>query len=103
MFGTFRTTSMKTVGLQASGGISAVSFDAEGRWTPGTAFSGLDPGPYLATYSFNLRQTPEHTGAIASGGSFTVTRSLVPEPGTWSMLGTGLIGLAGVARRKLKL
>jgi hypothetical protein len=50
----------------------------------------------------SIRYTPgpPFTTELMSGRS---SASEVPEPGTLGMLGTGLIGLAGLARRKLKL
>jgi hypothetical protein len=46
------------------------------------------------------------TITLGKNGAFTVSADIgvvtTPEPGTLGLIGTGLIGLAGLARRKLR-
>jgi hypothetical protein len=55
-----------------------------------TAFLGTAGG--TAQFVFNVGQT-----GIVSGDTV-----VTPEPGTLGLLGTGLVGLAGIVRRKLR-
>jgi len=50
-----------------------------------------------ANFSFTF------SGPRLTSGNATVMGTVIPEPSTLGMLGTGLIGLAGMRRRRLEL
>jgi hypothetical protein len=66
--------------------------DLTGIYIPGPGFSNVGPGQVVAHVSLN------QTGQSVSG-SFTLAS--VPEPGTLTLIGSGLLGLASVVRHKL--
>lgn len=91
--GTFTSTSTLSQGV-TSGGLYyyTVSGAISGTFSNGQTVSGQ-----LLTISVSSKQ-PFHGSVGISSGSATV---VTPEPGTLSLLGTGLIGLAGMVRKKL--
>jgi hypothetical protein len=91
--GTFTSTSTLAQGMKNGLYFYTVSGSISGTFSNGQTVSGQ-----AFTLSVSTKQPFHGTIGISSGN---VNVLVTPEPGTLSLLGTGLIGLAGAVRKKL--
>ena len=116
--GSFTITGNGTNGIP-NGTVFSGTFDGPVTWTLVTLSNGthnytLGPAPFTGMSGSGIRtvgatnQLTINTGKGFFDGSTTIASGdsnlslVVPEPGSLGLLGTGLIGLGGVVRRKLK-
>lgn len=113
--GTFTITGNGTNGIH-NGTIFSGSFSGPVTWTlvtlangthnytlsgalTGTWFSGSSVVGATVQLTINTGKGFFNGSTMISSGDTSI---VVPEPGSLTLLGTGLVGLAGVVRRKLK-
>jgi hypothetical protein len=97
--GSFSTPVTLTAEMPVDGTfVYTVKGQISGTWFTGQGAVGLTNQTWVGSFTAG-REGFSGSATLGSGETIITT---VPEPGTLGLLGTGMVGLAGVIRRKLK-
>ena len=90
-------------------GVSSGCFDGDTCWADGRlamiSLTFEDPGSWdLGTWGFDIELLENASGTTNGSGFYRVESlsdpGVVPEPSTYLLMASGLVGLAGVARQR---
>jgi hypothetical protein len=98
VFGTFASSSI-TEAVDVPG---VVAFYVLGDYTSGTFTAGSGAGG-AASFTISYTQTPATTGSISDSSTFSIPPAAppgTPEPASMVLMGSALVGLAMIRRRR---
>jgi hypothetical protein len=93
-------TSFTSVGTP--NGISVTGVGPDTKNATLLTYIGLPTNTPFALFGFSMGATSAAAANVYDTFSTDVSNTAVPEPGSMLLLGTGLFGLAGAVRRRLK-